>query len=307
MKTKKYSGVIIPMMTPILENLEIDTKAVGKLTSNVVSNGGQPFVIGTTGESSSLSFQNKLELVEKTVETAQGKALVYAGISGNCYSESIELAKQFKEIGADVAVAHIPGYYEINQEEVYQYFTKLANNIELPLVVYNMPKTTNISLELDTIDRLSEHENIVALKDSERGEERMKNAISLWKDREDFSYLSGWAAKSFDSLKWGGDGIVPSTGNLTPNLYSILHKSILNQDFNKARAAQEKTDDISKIYQQFQPLGKSLAAFKSLLHEYDLCGPNMLPPLQKTSEEINQKIKTELKKLNQDISELNQL
>ncbi len=307
MEVKKYSGVIIPMVSPILENLEIDTEAVRTLTSNVVNQSGQPFVIGTTGESSSLSFQNKLKLVKKTVETAQGKAPVYAGISANCYAESIELAIKFKEIGADVAVAHIPGYYEIDQEEVYQYFKKVADTIELPLVVYNMPKTTNISLTLETIDRLSKHQNIVALKDSERGEERMKKAISLWKDRKDFSYFSGWAAKSFDTLKLGGDGIVPSTGNLTPNLYNILYENILSQNFDKARAAQEKTDAISNIYQQFQPLGNSLAAFKSLLHEYDLCEPNMLPPLQKASEEINKKIKAKLKKLNQNISELNQL
>src|SRR5688500_20096489 len=103
-----------------------------------------------------------------------------------------------------------------------QYLETLADAIALPLVIYNIPATTHMSIPLNLIDELSHHPNVIATKDSERSEERLKQSLELWKDRNDFSHFLGWAAKSAEALINGSDGLIPSTGNLVPEVYSEM-------------------------------------------------------------------------------------
>src|SRR5690349_21401292 len=104
--SKKYHGVVVPMVTPLNNDLSIDLDAVAILVNHLIDGGCHPFVLGTTGESSSVSFESKVALVKKTVEVAKGKATVYAGISGNCFQESLDQAKVYADLGVDVLVAH---------------------------------------------------------------------------------------------------------------------------------------------------------------------------------------------------------
>ena len=277
--TKKYNGVVVPMVTPLRTDLSIDLDAVAVLVKHLIDGGCHPFVLGTTGESSSISFESKVALVKKTVEVAKGKAMIYAGVSGNCFQESLDQAKIFTELGVDVLVAHVPYYYPLNQDHILNYYKQLASAVSLPLIVYNMPMTTNMSIDLETADELSKHPNIVGYKESERGEERMEKAIGLWKDREDFSYLLGWAAKSYEGMLLGADGLVPSTGNLTPELYSTIYKSVLAGNNEAAQKAQEKSDAISKIYQENQILCNAIPILKFLLANYGLCTKEVLLPM----------------------------
>lgn len=276
---KKYSGVVVPMVTPLRTDLSIDLDAVGVLVNHLIDGGCHPFVLGTTGESSSITFESKVALVKKTVEVAKGKATVYAGISGNCFQESLDQAKVYTDLGVDVLVAHVPYYYPLNQNHILNYFNQLASAVSLPLIVYNMPMTTNMSIDLDTADELSKHPNIVGYKESERGEERMEKAIGLWKDRSDFSYLLGWAAKSYEAMLLGADGLVPSTGNLTPQLYSTIYNGVLAGNKEAAQKAQEKSDAISKVYQENQILCNAIPILKFLLANYNLCTKEVLLPM----------------------------
>ena len=278
-KIKKYSGVVVPMVTPLRADLNIDLDAVSTLVNHLIDGGCHPFVLGTTGESSSITFENKVALVQKTVEVAKGKAMIYAGISGNSFQESLDQARKYTELGVDVLVAHVPYYYPLNQNHILNYYQQLASAVSLPLIVYNMPMTTNMSIDLDIADELSKHPNIVGYKESERGEERMAKAIGLWKDREDFSYLLGWAAKSYEGIVLGADGLVPSTGNLTPQLYSTIYESVLAGDNQSAQKAQEKSDAISKVYQENQILCNAIPILKFLLAKYNLCSKAVLLPM----------------------------
>jgi len=276
---KKYNGVVVPMVTPLNNDLSIDLDAVATLVNHLIDGGCHPFVLGTTGESSSISFESKVALVKKTVEVAKGKATVYAGISGNCFQESLDQAKVYTELGVDALVAHVPYYYPLSQKHILNYFQQLASAVSLPLIVYNMPMTTNMSIDLETADELSKHPNIVGYKESERGEERMEKAIGLWKDRADFSYLLGWAAKSYEGMLLGADGLVPSTGNLTPQLYSTIYQSVLAGNNEAAQKAQEKSDAISKIYQENQILVNAIPILKVLLAHHKLCSKVVLLPM----------------------------
>ena len=304
---KKYSGVVVPMVTPLRTDLSIDLDAVSTLVNHLIDGGCHPLVLGTTGESSSITFESKVALVKKTVEVAKGKATIYAGISGNSFEESLDQAKVYTDLGVDVLVAHVPYYYPLSQNHILNYFEQLASAVSLPLIVYNMPMTTNMSIDLDIADTLSKHPNIVGYKESERGEERMAKAIGLWKDREDFSYLLGWAAKSYEGMLQGADGLVPSTGNLTPQLYSNIYESVLSGNNEAAQKAQEKSDAISKVYQENQMLCNAIPILKFLLANYNLCTKEVLLPMIAISQ-TDEKIALEkINNLGNDLKSLNNI
>lgn len=281
MKTihKKYKGVIVPMITPFNKNLLIDLQAIEKILDTFVEANVSPFLLGTTGESVSISESQKTLLVKSVVEFVKKRVKTYAGISGNCLQESIENAKLYADFGVDVVVAHLPFYYPMSSSQMLRYYEQLANSIPCPLILYNNPITTKQSVPLEVIDQLSHHTNIVGLKDSERGIERLDKSIKLWSDRADFAHLVGWAAQSAYSLLQGSDGIVPSTGNLIPRIYSDLYKSAIMGESEKANELQEKTNKISEIYQKDRNISQSIPALKTMMSAYGLCQPFVLPPM----------------------------
>lgn len=305
--SKKYHGVVVPMVTPLNNDLSIDLDAVAVLVNHLIDGGCHPFVLGTTGESSSVSFESKVALVKKTVEVVKGKATVYAGISGNCFQESLDQAKVYADLGVDVLVAHVPYYYPLSQNHILNYFNQLASAVSLPLIVYNMPMTTNMSIDLEIADELSRHPNIVGYKESERGEERMVKAIGLWKDRADFSYLLGWAVKSYEGMLLGADGLVPSTGNLTPQLYNTIYESVLSGNNEAAQKAQQKSDVISKVYQENQIVTNAIPILKTMLAHYNLCKNEVLLPMIKVNKSNEQEIQAKITELGSDLKSLNSI
>ena len=294
---KKYKGVIVPMITPVDESLSIDKEAVSVLINSFVEAGVDPFILGTTGESFSVSEKDKDELVVTAAESLKGRAILYAGISGNCLSESIDNAQRYNELGANVLVAHQPFYFPMNNDQLLKYFETLADSVPCPLILYNNPITTKQSIPLEIVDRLSYHSNIFGFKDSERGIDRLDQAILLWKDREDFSHLLGWAAQSAYALLKGSDGIVPSTGNLTPYLYAELYKKTLVGDESAAYKLQDKTNAISEIYQKDRTINQSIPALKAMLEIEGICKRYALPPMFSTGDEEILEIKSAMIKM----------
>jgi len=267
------------MMTPFTAQHTVDAAAVKQLVDHLVKGKAHPFILGTTGEVASIPRQEKKRLVEATVKAVAGRSIVYAGISGNSLQESVADGKLYHDLGASVLVATMPSYYPVMPEQMLRYFEALAAQLPCPLIIYNIPATTHLSIPLEVVDQLSAHPNIAGFKDSERGEERITTAVSLWKDRADFSYLLGWALKSQFALEQGADGIVPSSGNLAPVVYQAIYEAARAGNSAAAARAQQKGDRISEMYQKNRLLGQSLAAFKAMLSAYGLCGPEVLPPL----------------------------
>jgi 4-hydroxy-tetrahydrodipicolinate synthase len=206
-------------------------------------------------------------------------SMLYAGIGSNVLSESIEFAAFCAVHAVDIVVATLPSYYSLPEKQMLRYFRQLADNISLPLFIYNIPATTHMSIPLAIIDELSHHKNITGIKDSERNEERMLQSLELWKDREDFYYILGWAAKSADALLHGADGLVPSTGNLYPEIYADMLKASRSGDKEKMYAMQKLSDEYGALYQSNRTLGESLYALKLLMKEKGLCNEYVMPPL----------------------------
>ncbi len=298
MKTgKKYSGVVIPAVTPLTTDLKLDHDAAGKMFRFFHNNNVHPFILGTTGEGASVSLAMKKEFVQLAGKLKKDGAILYASISSNALQESIDLAKCSFDNGVDVAVTTLPSYYALTETGMLKYIEQLAESVNGPLMIYNIPSTTHMSIPLTVIDQLSHHPNIVGLKDSERSEERLKQSIELWKNRKDFSHLLGWAAKSADALLMGSDGLVPSTGNFEAKLYADLFKAAKEGDSNKAFELQKLSDALGNLYQQGRTLGESLWALKVLMKEIGLCQPNVMPPIYPQSKEEETKLVNGLKQI----------
>ena len=283
MKKKKYCGVVVPMVTPVTQDGQLDVRAVKRSIDLFAYNTVSPLLMGTTGEGNSVSRADGQILVETAVKAADGRILIYAGLTGNCFAEQVRQAEVYTALGADVIVATLPTYYALTPEQMYEYYQTLADCIKGPLMLYNILATTHMSIPVDIIKRLADHPNIVGLKDSERDLVRMAQCIEIAKGRDDFAYFCGWAAQSAHSLELGGDGIVPSTGNFVPEMFQQLYEAAVNGDMETANRLQDKTNEIAKIYQKDRTLGQSLTALKVMMQTKGLCEPWMLMPLTRLS------------------------
>ena len=291
---KKYRGVVVPMVTPVTKEGSLDTEAVVRIIEFFAQAGVSPLLMGTTGEGNSVSPKDGLLFVETAVKAAQRRITIYAGLTGNCFAEQLAQAEDYTKAGADVIVATLPTYYALTEEQMENYYRTLADSIKGPLMLYNILATTHMSIPVDVIRRLSDHPNIVGLKDSERDLERMAQCIAIAKDRDDFCYFCGWAAQSAHSLELGGDGIVPSTGNFVPEMFQQLYEAAIAGDMATANRLQDETNEIAKIYQKDRTLGQSLAALKVMMQTKGLCEPWMLMPLTRLTEEEEKAIRDAL-------------
>lgn len=293
-KQKKYSGIVVPMLTPFNSNGTVDLVAIERIIDNLISYGVFPFILGTTGEGPSLSNKERRKLIEFICKKYSGKTIIYAGLSGNCVEESIESAKEFIDLGTDVIVAVLPSYFALKPGQMQKYFESVAESISKPMIIYNITATTHMSIPLEVVEKLSHHPNIVALKDSERDLDRLDESIEMFRDREDFSHLIGWAAKSFYGLSKGSDGLVPSTGNMTPGMFKKMYDVVLEGNLEIGERLQNETDRLASIYQSDKTLGESLAAAKIIMEEFGLCKNYVLPPLTPLNKIIVEEIKTKL-------------
>jgi len=276
---KKYKGIIVPAVTPLTDKLQMDDVAVAKLFALFYQHNIDPFILGTTGEAASLSTQVKKDYVLAAEKNKKMGTVLYAGISSNVLAESIDFAAYCCLHAVNVVVATLPSYYSLTEKQMLNYFKTLADNISLPLFIYNIPATTHMSIPLHIIDELSQHKNIVGLKDSERSEERMLESLKLWKDRTDFHYILGWAAKSANALLNGADGLVPSTGNIYPEIYAGMITAFEQGNKEEMLAMQKLSDDYGALYQANRTLGESLHALKLMMKEKGICEEFVMPPL----------------------------
>ncbi len=285
MNQKKYRGIIAPVVTPLTESHKLDKGAVERIFGMFYEHSISPFILGTTGEFASLSVDLKQKYMRRAGKLKMQDTLLYAGISGNCFEESLEFGRFCMHHGADVLVANLPSYYSLTESQMKKYFLDLVEMLRSPLVIYNIPATTHMSIPLSLIDELSYHPDIIGIKDSERNEERLQQSVTLWKDRKDFSHFLGWAARSNAALFGGSDGLVPSTANIAPEIYSEMIVAVEQNDRDQANKLQELSDTLGKIYQDGKTQGESLWALKVLMEEKGLCQSVMMPPLTGMNEE----------------------
>jgi len=276
-KTKKET--IVPVVAPLKQDLNLDHDAVARIFSYLYTNGATPFILGTTGESASLSNAFKEAYLRTAVANRPKGEKLYVGISSNILEDSISFANLAFDLGVSQVAATLPTYYKLSDAQMEKYYLDLAEAITPDLIVYNIPATTHMSIPLNLLDRLSHHPKIVAVKDSERNMERLDQSLELWRDRTDFKYYMGWAGACAHSLINGGDGVVPSSANFAPAIYRDMCLAVEQGDLESAYALQKQSDDLGALYQSNKSLGESLWALKILMKQLGLCESHMMPPL----------------------------
>jgi 4-hydroxy-tetrahydrodipicolinate synthase len=283
-KSNPYCGVVVPMISPFTPAGSID-EAAAKRIVDVLANGGVGgiFPLGTTGEAASIPTDEKRKLVAVTVKHTDNRAMVYAGIAGNCFRDSVDAAIAYRDLGAKAAVAHVPSYYPLTDHEIEAYFMRLADAVPLPLVLYNIPVTTHHSIPLDVVDRLRKHQNIVAIKDSANDKQRVTDLLALTGGRGGFPVLLGCSVWFSHGLKLGAVGTIPSGAHLVPDLYQAMYVAAMADQWDKVEQFQHQTDAAVSAYLKGRTLGGGLAALKAILEKRGVCGRTMLPPLQEVA------------------------
>lgn len=290
----KHRGVIVPMVTPVLADGSVDVAGTERLVNHLASAGMGIFVLGTTGEATSLAPAQRRQVLEIALRAAAGRTLVYAGIGSNCAEESIAWARDYLALGAHAVVAHLPGYYLLDGEEMYSYIKYIADAIGRSLVIYNMPQTTRMSIPVEVLVRLAEHPAIIGVKDSENSPGRLEQTAAALCGREDFSVFMGVAVLSSKALRAGFDGLVPSSGNIEPRLWASLMAAADAGRWEEVEALQKRADAIAQVFQRGRSLAQSLGALKCCLDSLGLCSPAVLPPLRPTEDAVRASIAGEL-------------
>ncbi len=228
-----FKGLIVAIVTPF-KNGRVDEKALGDLIDFQISNGTQGIVpCGTTGESATLSHAEHNRVIEFTVEIARGRVAVIAGTGSNSTDEAISLTQHAKKARVDGALLIAPYYNKPMQEGLYQHFKKVAETVDLPLVVYNIPGRTGINITPQTFARLTQIKNIVAIKESSGSLQQMSEIIHYCGDR--FILLSGDDALALPTLAVGGKGIISVAANIIPADMAQMVRAFDRGDLQEAQ------------------------------------------------------------------------
>lgn len=233
-----FSGSLTALITP-LRNGALDEAAFGALVERQIAEGTTGLIpCGTTGESATLSHDEHRRVVALCVEAAAGRAPVIAGAGSNSTEEAIDLSRYAKEVGADALLLVTPYYNKPNQEGMYQHFRAVAEAVDLPIVLYNIPARSAVDMSIDTIARLSRIPNIVALKDAANDVSRVARQAAA--AVPGFVQLSGEDGTAIGFNAHGGVGCISVTANVAPRLCAEMQAACLRNDYATARAINDK-------------------------------------------------------------------
>lgn len=240
------SGAMSALITPFKNN-QIDEQTYIKLIERQIKYGMQACVpVGTTGESATLSHKEHMQCIEIAVDTCKNKGVkVLAGAGSNCTQEAIELAQFAQKCGADAILCVSPYYNKPTQEGLYQHYKAVANSVEIPLMLYNVPGRTGVNIEPQTAIRLfKDIKNIFAIKEANG---HMDTIIELNTHAQDLLIFSGDDAINYPILANGGKGVISVTGNLLPDKISKLTEYALCGKLTESKAINNELYDINRV------------------------------------------------------------
>jgi 4-hydroxy-tetrahydrodipicolinate synthase len=227
-------GSLVAVVTPMREDGALDFDSFGKLIDWHVAEGTDGIVVvGTTGESPTVSFDEHREVIDFAVKHAAKRIAVIAGTGANSTREAIHLAEHAKKAGADMSLTVVPYYNKPSQDGLYRHFRAVAEAVDMPHILYNVPGRTVADMQNDTVLKLAEIPNIVGIKDATANMERC--ADLLWRKPEHFRVYSGDDATALALILLGGDGVISVTANVAPRLMHEMCDAALAGNLAKAR------------------------------------------------------------------------
>ena len=238
-------GSLVALVTPMFEDGSVDWDSLKKLVDFHVESGTDGIIsVGTSGESATLDIPEQIEVIAKTVEYAAGRVPIIAGTGGNSTSEALELTRLSAELDIEACLLVVPYYNKPTQEGLYRHFRHIAERVDIPQILYNVPGRTSLDMVNDTVVRLSGVDNIIGIKDATADIPRVADFLDRCGD--DFALYSGDDATTLEFIKAGGHGCISVTANVAPAKMHALCMAALAGDNGTADRLNAELDPLHK-------------------------------------------------------------
>ena len=285
-------GSLVAIATPMQPGGELDLPCLRKLIDFHIANGTAGIVIvGTTGESPTVDFEEHCLLIKTAVESAKGRIPVIAGTGSNSTAEAIEQTEYAKKVGASYCLSVVPYYNKPSQEGLYLHFKTIAEKVELPLILYNVPGRTLADLGTDTVLRLAEHPGVVGIKDATSDLVRHVELMRRLPRAKSFTLLSGNDDTALAYMLLGGHGVISVTANVAPRAMAKMCDAALSGRLEEARSANATLMPLhTKLFVEANPI-----PVKWALAEMGLIGGTLRLPLAPLAAPYHNTVRTALR------------
>ena len=290
-------GSLVALVTPLSSNDEVDYIALKKLVTWHIDQGTHGIVsVGTTGEAPTLSVTEHSKVINKTIEYVNGRVPVIAGTGGNSTRDSIALTREAKAAGADYSLLVTPNYNKPNQEGLIKHFSLIADSVDIPQILYNVPSRTACDILPSTVRILAKHKNIIGIKEALDDLDRIKELIKISHDMKsikDFYIYSGDDPTFLASMELGTHGVISVVANAIPNQIASICNFALSRDFVKAREINNTYSDLYDLcFVESNPI-----PIKWIMYKLNKIENNIRLPLINLNETFHEKIMSEMVKL----------
>ena len=287
-----FIGSIPAVITPFRNN-EVDYSSFEKIVEFLIENGSNGLVpCGTTGESPTLSHNEHKKIIEECIRVSDKRIPVIAGTGSNNTLEAIEFTNHAEKVGANAALIVTPYYNKPTQSGLYKHYKSIADNTNIPIIIYNIPGRSIVDMNIDTMINLSKLKNIIGVKDATN--DLFRPLLTKKLMDADFCYLSGEDGTALAYLAQGGHGCISVTANIAPRLCSDMHTAWRNNDIKKA---QQINLNLSKLHHTLF-IESSPGPVKYAASLLGLCSPEVRLPLVEISENTKIQVQNSLKENN---------
>lgn len=295
--TKKFHGIIPPLLTPLENWQTLDVRGLERLVGRLLSEGVHGlFLLGTTGEGPSLSYAMRREIIDRVSRLVDARIPLLAAVTDTSLVESLKLGVYAAERGCEALVVTAPYYHPITQDDLTKYLIRLGDLSPLPLFMYNMPSHTKTLFETTTLKEVFQHPKYIGLKDSSGDLEYFFKAARLMKDRPDLTLLIGPEHLLVPSMKLGGHGGICGGAHLLPRLFVKIYNAVKSDDLQTTEKLEQRLMDLGNLYNGFAE-ASFLGNLKCALSILGICQGEFAEPLHSPPRERIPQIKTQLAQL----------
>ena len=287
-------GSLVALVTPFNESGEVDYDSLESLVQWHIDEGTNGIVsVGTTGESATLSIEEHLEVIKKTVEYASGKIPIIAGTGANSTQEAVDLTRESQALGADYSLLVTPYYNKPTQAGLIKHYEKIASEIDMPQILYNVPTRTACDLIPASVDVLAKIPNIVGIKEAVDETKRINELIEISKKHKTFSIYSGDDPTFYNSLTLGSSGVISVAANIIPRSISKICELAFDEDWSNAK-------DLNYVYKELYEMlfvQSNPIPVKWMMYKKKLISDIIRLPLTTLDEKYHEDILSEMLKL----------
>ncbi|MGB0711018.1 MAG: 4-hydroxy-tetrahydrodipicolinate synthase [Gammaproteobacteria bacterium] len=287
-------GSLVALVTPLNEDGSVDYDSLKKLIDWHIDEGTNGIVsVGTTGESATLNVKEHLDVIDFTIKHVGKRIPVIAGTGANATNEAIELSQEAKLKGADYVLLVTPYYNKPNQNGLIKHYEEIANKVDIPQILYNVPSRTACDLKPSSVEILSKHQNIIGIKEAVDDFQRIRELINITQISDDFSVFSGDDPTFLESMSLGAHGVISVAANVIPRSISMICRNVLNSELNEAN----NLNDINKNLYKLLFVESNPIPVKWMLFKMGLIKNIIRLPLIQLDETFHDEVVSELNKL----------